>query len=91
MLTILQHWITVHITGGFWRLCGMGGLACCSLDAVKHAGQPQGVDSPQVGLWVLGCGPCGKVLGPPAAITGFFTVRMVPWIMLRAVFSIFIN
>ena len=29
--------------------------------------------------------------GPPAAITGFFTVRMVPWIMLRAVFSIFIN
>jgi len=31
------------------------------------------------------------VTGPPAAITGFFTVRMVPWIMLRAVFSIFIN
>jgi len=30
-------------------------------------------------------------IGPPAAITGFFTVRMVPWIMLRAVFSIFIN
>jgi hypothetical protein len=30
-------------------------------------------------------------LGPPAAITGFFTVRRVPWIMLWTVFSVFIN
>jgi len=29
--------------------------------------------------------------GPPAAITGFFTVRRVPWIMLWTVFSVFIN
>jgi hypothetical protein len=30
-------------------------------------------------------------LGPPAAITGFFTVRRVPWIMLWTVFSVSIN
>jgi len=37
-------------------------------------------------LWVV-----SSHIGPPAAITGFFTVRRVPWIMLRTVFSIFIN
>src|SRR4029450_6948026 len=34
--------------------------------------------------------PAG-ISGPPAAITGFFTVRRVPWIMLWTVFSVFIN
>ncbi len=29
----------VDLTGVFWRLCGMGGLACCTPDTVKHAGQ----------------------------------------------------
>jgi hypothetical protein len=29
--------------------------------------------------------------GPLAAITGFFTVRRVPWRMLWTVFSVFIN
>jgi hypothetical protein len=30
-------------------------------------------------------------IGPPATITGFFTVRRVPWIMLWTVFFVFIN
>jgi len=31
----------VEITGGFWRLYGMDGLACCTPDTVKPAGQSQ--------------------------------------------------
>src|SRR6266446_3432378 len=31
----------IQITGVFWRLCSMGGLACSKSDTARHVGQSQ--------------------------------------------------
>jgi hypothetical protein len=49
-----------------------------------------GVTMPQFPFGAFS-GGCKGLTGPPAAITGFFTVRRVPRIMLWTVFAIFFS
>ena len=54
----------LEITGSFWRFYGIVGLACCTPDTAKHAGQPQAEGrTPAVALAVRPRGPAGMTSG----------------------------
>src|SRR5262249_21109725 len=59
-----RHWgVRQQYPGVIWRLCGMGNLACCTRDTVKHAGQRQAARRPPAS----GCGdgsPHGRAATP---------------------------